>query len=154
MAQVITGVAVPTTIITGADVLVRKLLSPLKTALIVWLPTPRLLTFSVATPLESVDVPMVVAPSSNVTVSAPAGVSVPTKLVLSVAVRTTCCPYVGEFKLVPKSVDVDIGDAASDTAFDVLELKFVSPAYVASSEWLPPPGIEIIVSDAVAVSVT
>ncbi len=90
-----------------------------------WVPDPRLVMLSVATPAETDPVPIDVPPSLNVTV--PPGVRLPTSDGISVAVRTTCCPNAGEVVLALKSVDVVTFVDASDNVPKLPE-KLVSPA--------------------------
>ena len=77
-----------TTCVTALLVLVRKLVSPAYTTVILWLvPTAREVVLKVPTPPVRVPVPIWVAPSKNVTV--PVGVPLPGEAALTVAVNVT-----------------------------------------------------------------
>ena len=84
-----------TTCVNTLDVLVRKLASPLYTAVIECEPTVNVLVANVATPLPTLPVPKVVAPSLNVT--RPLVAIAVTPLVLTVAVKVTESPLVEGF---------------------------------------------------------
>jgi len=76
----------------SVPLLESKLVSPLYSALMVWVPTVSVAVSSVATPPDRALVPRVVVPSLKVTV--PVGVPAPED---TVAVKTTVCPKVEGF---------------------------------------------------------
>ena len=91
------------------------------------MPNARLVMFRVATPPETATVPIVVFPSSNLTL--PVGVRLPTCAgeVCNVAVSTTCCPKKGVEVFVLKSVLVVLSVDCNGTVLEVLALKPVPP---------------------------
>jgi hypothetical protein len=90
--------------VSGDDVLVAKLPSPLYTAVIEWLPTDSDVVLNVAVPLDSVPVPSAIAAlSKNVTV--PVGVPA---FAVTVAVNVTGWP-----KLLALSEEVSVVEGTS-----------------------------------------
>ncbi len=118
--------------VTGFEVLPLKLLSPEYTAVNVWLPAVRFPVVKLAVPPLKVPVPMVLPPSRKVTVPvAPDGVTE--------AVRLTGVVVLTEVADAESEVVVLVGVlfTCTVTGLDVLELKLVSPPYVAVKVWDP-----------------
>lgn len=117
----------------AAEVLAAKLASPAYCAVIVWLPSVRVVVANVAM-LEAFSalVPNVAAPSRNVIIP----VGVPAVLDVTVAVNVTDCPNVAEFSD-DATVVAEVALTVWLSAVDVLPLKLASPPYVAVIEWLP-----------------
>ena len=104
-----------------------KLLSPPYWAVIEWLPALKLEVVNVAVSCDRVPVPMVVAPSRNVTV--PVGVPAPGAVGVTVAVNVTACPRTAGSGALVRLVAVSAlsttwGLPVSDP---LSPLKFVSP---------------------------
>jgi len=94
-------------------------------AVIECVPTERLLIGNVATPLPFMaDVPMVVAPSLNVT--DPVGVPAPVTTV-TVAVKVVDCPYVEGFTEEVRAVAVVAWLMTCESGVELEREKFVSP---------------------------
>ena len=83
--------------VSAAEALAAKFGSPPYSAVMLWLPTPRVEVLKAAVPPLSGAVPKVVAPSLKVTV--PVGVPVPGATGLTVAVKLTDCPKTDGFWL-------------------------------------------------------
>jgi hypothetical protein len=109
--------------------LLLKFPSPENNAVIVRVPTGKLLKFSVACPFTSVCVPSVVTPSRNRTV--PVGVPLPLPAALTVTVNVAVSPNtVTPFPWFTEMLDVDLLTTC-DTTLDVLAAYAGVPLYTA-----------------------
>jgi hypothetical protein len=90
---------------------------------------------SVARPKLNVAVPIVVAPSRKVTV--PVGVPVPGNTALTVTVKITTCPKTAGFTDELTAVELENLFTVWVSTFEMLLLKFESPAYEAVIVWFP-----------------
>jgi hypothetical protein len=112
------------TVSVAVPLLVVKLVSPPYEAVIVSLPTDRVVVLNVATPPLSVPVPSVVLPSVKVTV--PVGVPAPGELALTVAVTVSDWPETAEAGEMPTAVVLAAWLTVS-VAVPLLVVKSVSP---------------------------
>src|ERR1043166_1437156 len=128
-ASVVVVSATFTVWVTAREVLVRRLLLPLYTAVIGWLPAASKLVLNVAVPALSVPVPTVVAPSLNVTV--PVGVPAPGVRAVTVAENVTDWPNTDGLSDEPSAVSVLALLTVWVTTAEVLLLKLLSPRYTA-----------------------
>jgi hypothetical protein len=135
--RVVVDAALLMTSVTGGEVLVLLLASPLYVAVSEWLPTARLEVVKLAVPPPRAAMPRVAEPSWNVTVPVtPEGVTV--------AVRVTAWPGVARFGEATRMVVDGALFTSSVTGGDVLALLLASPLYTAVSVWLPTARPEVL----------
>jgi hypothetical protein len=117
--------------VSGAEVLVAKVLSPPYSAVVEWLPAERVVVAKLAVPSLRAPIPNVVVPSLKVTV--PAGMPEPPVPEVTVAVNVTDCPRIEGFD--EESTTVAVTKRQSFGRIETLE----EPRFAAARSCLPSP---------------
>src|SRR5205814_1858251 len=141
---VVVVVALLTVCVRFGDVLVRKLPSPLYTAVIVWLPTESVVVAPLVAlpPVKLTAAPKLTSSILNWTV--PVGVPAPGATAPTVAVKVIDCPNTEGFAAALRVVAVLALVTVWVRLGEMLALKLPSPPYTRESVWLATASVALV----------